>query len=265
MTRTLSADVIRVLRQVFTRMGLPFVLTTDNAKNFSSQELKDYCVDYGIKLTHTTPYWPCANGEVERQNRSLLKVLKISQQRSTNLEEALQEYLYMYSVTPHSVTGVPPATLMFGRRFRDLFPHVQDEVTFDDEMRDKDATVKYRAKEYRDKRVGAKETSVNVGSEVLMKNMQPTNKLSPTFLPVPATVVEKTGSMATVQTNTGQQFKRNTSHLKVYHPPTPKTADSLEVTNRKEPIEGTEPMIEHQDRPRRSVSVPKRFDDYCLK
>lgn len=104
-----------------------------------------------------------------------------------------------------------------------------------------------------------------MGSEVPMKNMQPTNKLSPTFLPVPATVVEKTGSMATVETNTGQQFKRNTSHLKVYHPPTPKTADSLEVTIRKEPIEGTEPMIEHQDRPRRSVSVPKRFDDYCLK
>lgn len=77
MSRTLSADVIRVLRQIFTKMGLPFVLTTDNAKNFSSQELMDYCVDYGIKLTHTTPYWPCANGEVERQNRSLLKVLKI--------------------------------------------------------------------------------------------------------------------------------------------------------------------------------------------
>lgn len=264
MNRTLSADVIRVLRQIFTKMGLPFVLTTDNAKNFSSQELKDYCVDYGIKLTHTTPYWPCANGEVERQNRSLLKVLKISQQRGTNLEEALQEYLYMYSVTPHSVTGIPPATLMFGRRFRDLFPHVQDEATFDDEMRDRDATVKYRAKEYRDKKVGAKETTINVGDEVLMKNMQPANKLTPTFLPVPATVVEKMGSMATVETQSGQRFKRNTSHLKAYHPPT--AAEPLDVSRSVsgEPVEVAEPLDEHHRRPRRSVSLPKRFEDYCL-
>lgn len=265
MNRTLSADVIRVLKQIFTKLGLPFVLTTDNAKNFSSQELKDYCVDYGIKLTHTTPYWPCANGEVERQNRSLLKVLKISQQQGTDLGEALQEYLYMYSVTPHSVTGIPPATLMFGRRFRDLFPHVRDEVTFDDEMRDRDAAIKYRAKENRDRKVGAKDSPISVGDEVLMKNMQPTNKLSPTFLPVPATVVERTGSMVTVEAETGQRFKRNTSHLKPYHPPTPRKAESpSDTTNSGEPIECAESRNPHQDRPRRSAVLPKRFEDYCL-
>ncbi|XP_055551261.1 uncharacterized protein K02A2.6-like [Wyeomyia smithii] len=159
MSHTTSTDVIRFLKKMFTRNGLPFVLTADNAKNFSSQELRDYCVDFGIKLTHTTPYWPSANGEVERQNRSLLKVLEISQQNGSSLETALQEYLYMYSL---STTGVPPATLMHGRKFRDLIPNIQHEFLLDDEIRDRDITAKYNAKEYRDKRVGAKEPSLKV-------------------------------------------------------------------------------------------------------
>ncbi|KXJ62397.1 hypothetical protein RP20_CCG012762 [Aedes albopictus] len=109
MKQTTSNDVIRTLKEIFTRMGLPQVITLDNAKNFSSQLLKDFCVDRGIKLTHTTPYWPSANGEAERQNQSLLKVLRISQNKGTDWKEALQEYMYMYSITPHSTTGVAPA------------------------------------------------------------------------------------------------------------------------------------------------------------
>ncbi|XP_062542448.1 uncharacterized protein K02A2.6-like [Armigeres subalbatus] len=66
MTKITSAAVIQRLEQIFTRLGLPDVLKTDNAANFCSQEFRDYCTDNGIKLTHTTPYWPAANGEVER-------------------------------------------------------------------------------------------------------------------------------------------------------------------------------------------------------
>ncbi|XP_055613061.1 uncharacterized protein K02A2.6-like [Uranotaenia lowii] len=263
MTRTTSADVIRFLKQVFTRMGLPTVLTTDNAKNFSSQELKDYCVDFGIKLSHTTPYWPSANGEVERQNRSLLKVLKISQQKGTNLEEALQEYLYMYSVTPHSVTGVAPATLVFGRRFRDLFPHWNEVEPLDEEMRDRDNIIKHQTKESRDRRVGAKEASIQVGDEVLMKNTLPRNKLSPTFLPTPTTVTTKHGSSITVKAPSGQEYTRNSSHLKLI-PRTqeernPVSSDAFEAEEWNKESSGSS-----RSRPTRITSAPKKFEDYIM-
>ncbi|XP_053698782.1 uncharacterized protein K02A2.6-like [Sabethes cyaneus] len=270
MTRTTSTEVIRFLKQLFTRTGLPFVLTADNAKNFSSQELKDYCVDFGVKLTHTTPYWPSANGEVERQNRSLLKVLKISQQNESNLENALQEYLYMYSLTPHSITGIPPATLMYGRRFRDLIPNMQHELLFDDEMRDRDLAAKYHAKEYRDKRVGAQESSLKVGDGVLVKNMQPQNKLTPAFLATPATVIDRYSNTATVETAEGQKYKRNVSHLKRIE--TPGTAEKSASFNNTKSPEPSDNFQEHSansqttghDRPRREVLYPKRFDDYIL-
>nr|XP_029713680.1 uncharacterized protein LOC115257861 [Aedes albopictus] len=214
MTRTNSSDVIRVLKGIFTRLGLPYVLTFDNAKNFSSQELKNYCIDYGIKLTHTTPYWPSANGEVERQNQSILKVLKISKQRDADWKEAIQDYVYMYSLTPHSVTNVAPAQLMFGRRFRDLIPHFQADIVDDGEVRDRDRVIKFNAKESRDKRVGAKESSLRIGDEVWMKNLVPQNKLDTAFLPTPARVVERHENSLVLETPDGQIFRRNTSHVK---------------------------------------------------
>lgn len=33
----------------------------------------------GIKIRHTSPLWPQANGEVERQNRNVFKSIRIAQ------------------------------------------------------------------------------------------------------------------------------------------------------------------------------------------
>ncbi|XP_053692225.1 uncharacterized protein K02A2.6-like [Sabethes cyaneus] len=271
MKRTTSHDVIRFLRQTFTRMGLPQVLTFDNARNFSSQEMVDYCVDHGIKLTHTTPYYPSANGEVERQNRPLMKILKISKQKGTNWHEAIQEYLYMYSLTPHTVTGIPPAQLMFGRRFRDLIPHLQMDCLEDEEMRDRDRTTKYNTKQYRDLKVGARESLVAVGDDVLVKNMIPQNKLAAKFLPVPAKVIERHGNSLTLETPEGQTYKRNTSHVRPLIRPSV-TEDELQETpaftsvgRLNSTVEG-EPRgeVTKMMRPQRPSMRPKRFDDYCL-
>ncbi|XP_058456818.1 uncharacterized protein K02A2.6-like [Malaya genurostris] len=254
-TRTTSSEVIRILKNVFTRLGLPFMLTFDNAKNFSSQELKEYCVDYDIKLKHTTPYWPSANGEVERQNRSILKVLKISKQNGTDWKEAIQDYIYMYSLTPHSVTNVAPAQLMFGRRFRDLIPNFYNYVSEDDEMRDRDRTVKYYTKENRDKRVGAKQSTVSIGDEVWMKNMVPQNKLDTTFLPTPARVIDRCENSLTLKTPDGEVYRRNTSHVKA-------TRESLNQKKANASI--NENVGNGSTRPPRLKTLPKRFEDYTM-
>ena len=77
--------IIEVLKQTATidilnrlRPCIPNSITTDNAANFSSSEMKQFCEYYGIYIRHTTPYWPQGNGEVERQNRSILKQLRTS-------------------------------------------------------------------------------------------------------------------------------------------------------------------------------------------
>lgn len=65
--KTTTEEIIDKLKQNFLRMGIPTILISDNAKNFSSQKMQDArCNQFGIQLKHTTPYWPQANGEVER-------------------------------------------------------------------------------------------------------------------------------------------------------------------------------------------------------
>ncbi|XP_029166467.1 uncharacterized protein K02A2.6-like isoform X1 [Nylanderia fulva] len=79
-TRNITAiDTIRILKEIFSRLGFPATLTCDNGNQLTSETFKKYCTECGIKLYHTIPYWPQMNGEVERQNRDILKRLKISQ------------------------------------------------------------------------------------------------------------------------------------------------------------------------------------------
>ena len=57
----------------------------------------------------STPFWPQANGEVERQNRSLLKTIKIAQVEKKDWKREMLKFLLAYGSTPHLTTGVSPA------------------------------------------------------------------------------------------------------------------------------------------------------------
>ena len=81
-----------------------------------------------------TPLWPQANGEVERQNRSLLKRIKIAQIEKKDWKKEIESFLMMYGTTPHHTTGVSPAELMFRRKLRTRIPGIEDLSVDDQEM-----------------------------------------------------------------------------------------------------------------------------------
>ena len=51
-------------------------LKTDNGSNLVRHEMEEFLDKLGVKLKKTAPRWPRANGEVERQNKSLLKAMR---------------------------------------------------------------------------------------------------------------------------------------------------------------------------------------------
>ena len=53
---------------MFSRHGMPLSLKTDNGPQFSSDKFSTYLLECGIEQHTSTPLWPQANGEVERQN-----------------------------------------------------------------------------------------------------------------------------------------------------------------------------------------------------
>ena len=84
-------------------------------------------------------------------------------------ENELLKYLLCYRSTPHSVTGVTPAKLLLNRELRDKIPSLEGYVEPDLEgIRDRDAILKCKGKEYSDGRAQAKESNINVGDRMFI-------------------------------------------------------------------------------------------------
>lgn len=70
-----APEMIKRLRKIFARFGLPLGIQTDNAPQFISQECEKYCETNNVHLNNGIPYCPQQKGGVESQNRSLVKRL----------------------------------------------------------------------------------------------------------------------------------------------------------------------------------------------
>ncbi|XP_037293110.1 uncharacterized protein K02A2.6-like [Manduca sexta] len=217
-TKTItSLQIIKLLKESFSRLGYPISITADNGRQFVSEEFRTFCKECNIRLFNTIPYWPQMNGEVERQNRDILKRLRISHIENKDLKESLWEYLLMYNNTPHTVTGRSPSELFFQRQSRDKIPSL-GEINYrlnDSEIRDKDKIQKEKGKEYGDRKRKALESDIIEGDKVYVKTMEKSNKLTTNFNPTPHVVESEHNGDCTVRNSeTDQRFRRNVIHLK---------------------------------------------------
>lgn len=282
-----ASETIERLEKIFIRLGYPQTITLDNGRQFVSMEFEEYCKCRGIFLNRTTPYWPQENGLVERQNRSLLKRLKISQALKRDWKREILTYLSMYYSTPHSTTGKTPTELMYGRNVRTKLPSLRDlsfAVPFTD-YKDRDQIMKEKGKEIEDKRRNARPSNITVGERVLMKHVLPGNKLTPTFKPTIMTVTGKQGPRITIQDDeSGKVYERNSSHLKkVIATDNGNSQDQIQSPEAQDTRETSEAPKETPDddqqhfqtvpadnsrstareRSRREIKKPRRFTD-CL-
>ena len=111
MLSTTSEKIIERLEEIVTAHDLPMSVTSDNGPQFRSDVFERYLEDRGVEHRKTTPVWPQANGEVERQNRSLLKRMRIAQAEGKDWKDELRKYLVAYRSNLHTTTGVSPAEL----------------------------------------------------------------------------------------------------------------------------------------------------------
>ena len=250
MRSTTSSKVIVALETMFCRWGVPLSIRTDNGPQFTGQEFQQFLQQYGVYWLSTTPMWPAANGEVERQNRSLLKSLKIAQISGKDYKAELRKFLLAYRSTPHSVTGVSPGELMIGRPIRGKLPCLERSNEADGEIRDKQAL----SQERRSSNADRSSSEIEVGDKVLVRQAK-VDKLTPTFKPHTQEVVAKQGSEVVVRDKEGKEVRRNISETK-----------KLVVSD----AEGNSPTVagEAEDlpvedlptgRPVRSRSMPQRY------
>lgn len=259
------------LRRIFQRLGFPRTITLDNARQFLSSDFGDFCKESGIFLNFTVPYWPQQNGEVERQNRSLLKRFQISCALKRDWKRDLEEYLMMYYSTPHSVTGKTPSELFMGRTIRTKIPSLKDieSIPTSEDFRDKDCSSKYKTCERENANRNATESGIKEGDKVLMQNLLPGNKLSTTYNPTQYEVVKKAGSRVTIQDEeSGKIYDRSSAHLKKISESTEASTMSTEIDSLPQVTDqgttSTAPLRDEEPRPKRSCRRPARLEDYVV-
>ncbi|XP_055307067.1 uncharacterized protein K02A2.6-like [Sitodiplosis mosellana] len=260
-----ATETIKALKVIFARFGISLSIKADNGPEFPSEEFKQFCETNNIRLINTTPYWPQENGEVERQNRSLLKRLKISQDAKRDWREDLQDFLLMYRSTPHSTTGKTPSEMLFNRNIRDKLPSMNQGMDFgDEETRDRDSVNKAKTKVYADLKRHARPSQIEVGDFVVTKRQIKTNKLATDFDPTVFKVIKRDGSEVLIQNpETLTQYRRNVAHVKLatFIDNDPKQLNDGLAVKRKfnEKEEEEEPL------PKRKRLPPKRYNDYDFK
>ena len=119
-----------------TRYGVPKRLITDRGSQFTSimfEKLNDL-----LKIKHrfTTSYHPQTNGVVDRVNREISKSLAILvNQEGLEWTKLLQSVAFAFRTSYHSVLGLSPYKLLFGRDPSlptDVFFNIDDEENFGD-------------------------------------------------------------------------------------------------------------------------------------
>ena len=80
-----------------------------------SDEFERFLKKTDIEHCTSTPLWLQVNREMEGQNRSLLKALRIAKAEKKTIWTEMPKFLTAYRTTPHSSTGVTAAKLPFNR------------------------------------------------------------------------------------------------------------------------------------------------------
>jgi transposase InsO family protein len=214
--RTTSAEsTINVLDRVFAMFGFPRKIKTDNGPPFSGHAWREFLESCGVKHRKVTPLWPQANAQAESFNKPLMKAIRVAVVQGKDWKKNLQEFLRMYRCTPHATTQFTPYRLMFGRDPRTKLPEpTRSSQHMDDEaIRSRDTFAKAKMKSYADKRHHAKDTNLEPGDAVLIRQPK-RNKFSTPFSPHPCIVKETKGSMITAMRNDGSTVTRNASMYK---------------------------------------------------
>ena len=130
--------------------------------SLNSSAFADYAQYKGFRNQKITPVWPLANGEAERFMRTVKKAMKAAISEGKSWNQELNTFLLNYRATPHSTTGVPPATLLFNIEIKNSLPQISINNQIID-IRQADDEAKAKMKSYADVKRHAKGSQITVG------------------------------------------------------------------------------------------------------
>ena len=131
---TNKETVIEALTTIFSRIGLPNEILSDNGPQFTSDLYNQVCEFFSIKIIRSTPYHPSSNGMVERFNGSLKSFLrKVTQDSPQDWDRKITAALFAFRELPNETTQLSPFELVYGRQMRGPLSILKQVFTNDSE------------------------------------------------------------------------------------------------------------------------------------
>ncbi|GFR87726.1 Pol polyprotein [Elysia marginata] len=123
-----TQDVANALFQIFSRLGLPQEILSDNGKQLVSNAMAEVMAMLNIDRRLSTPYHAQSNGLVERFNGTLkLMLRRLTEENPETWDDMLPAVLFAYREVPNQTTGFAPFELMYGRQKRGLSDLIADK------------------------------------------------------------------------------------------------------------------------------------------
>ena len=160
---TKSSKLIEKLRVVFSRMGLPLVLVSDNGPQLISEEFEEWLKRNSIHHITTPTYSPASNGLAEALVGKFKTAMTKMLETNSNLTHNLANWLLMYRNTPHPSNGMSPAEVMYGRRTRTALSNINPLSSYSKVQKDH--------MKQEQKVINEPVRSFNVGQQVLYRDI----------------------------------------------------------------------------------------------
>ena len=115
-----TRDVIRVLREFFTALGVPVQIRSDNGPQFNSREFTQFLSRWGVQHAPSTPHYPQSNGLAESVVHAMKRLVEKTSRRDLD-DQAFDRGLLEFRNTPRA-GGLSPAQVLFGHAIRFIIP-----------------------------------------------------------------------------------------------------------------------------------------------
>ncbi|KAL5496902.1 hypothetical protein EMCRGX_G013275 [Ephydatia muelleri] len=121
------------LMKLFSRVGIPKEILTDQGSNFTSRLLAELYAMLQVRAIRTTPYHPQTDGLVERFNQTLKAMLRRTvNQEGKDWDRLIPYLLFAYREVPQASTGFSPFELLYGRKVRGPLDVVKEQWEADE-------------------------------------------------------------------------------------------------------------------------------------
>ena len=125
-----AESVAYELQSIYLNEGSAKILSSDNGPEFQNEKMTELCVRFNIEQRKTREYYPQANGQVERVNKTLKDMIYsyLAQYNTKNYLGQLQFLVFNYNCSKHSTTKFTPFQL---HRHRDVKFSILNQIAYE--------------------------------------------------------------------------------------------------------------------------------------